>query len=219
MNSTRLITIAVAIVAIGVALLGWFLGISPLLAQAERARSEQAAVDAMNAQHSAVLAQLQADFERIDELEAEYDEVQRAMPNGPATDLMLDEVDAAAAATGVVVTSVSFSEGVLVTAGSGESGVTNDPTAVPEALATRLASVPFAIAASGQYSSLVAFVDQLQLGDRLTLVTTLSFVGMAEASTAQIGGLLIVLADEPVTGAAAPPAPTETPTPTETPAP
>jgi len=217
MNATRLVSLVLVIVTIAVAAIGWFLGIAPLLSQAATARDEQVSVDAQNAQYAAIVAQLAADFERIDEIEAEFDELQRAVPASAATEAALAEIAAAAAATGVVVDAVTFSGSTPFTPVAAD-GSTVQPTAeLSSDLLARLFSVPITVSANGSYAALVDFVDRLQLGERLILVTVVSYSGTGDATALQAGGSMMVLA--PAGTTVDPSVTTPTPEPTETPAP
>ena len=213
MNTTRLVSLVLVIVTIAVAAIGWFFGIAPQLGQAATARSEQISVDAQNAQYAAIVAQLAADFERVDEIEAEFDELQSAVPDSAATEAALAEIAAAAGATGVVVDAVSFGASTPFTPVAGDGSTTQ----LSAELLARLFSVPFTVSASGSYPALVDFVDRLQLGERLMLVTIVSYTGTGDATTMQAGGSMMVLA--PAGTTVDPAATVPMPEPTETPAP
>ncbi len=219
MNATRLITIVLGILTAGIAALGWFLGVSPMLNQAAIAQADQAVVDAQNLQYAAIVAQLEADFERIDEIEAEFETLQKSVPDRAATDAMIDEIAAAARDTATLINSTSFGEATpLGSAGTAEAPAA-DLAAIPAELLARLYTVPFSLNAAGTYPALVDLVDRLQLGERLVLVTSVSYTGTGEVSTVDLTGFLLVLGEALVDPAAAAPPVAETPAPTETPAP
>ena len=104
--STRIWSFATVLLIIVVVALGWFLGIAPKLAEAARFDSDRLAVQAQNEVTRAAIAQLEADFERIDELrselallraefptQAEYDDaVQEFITSLLAEDLVLQNL-------------------------------------------------------------------------------------------------------------------------------
>lgn len=214
MNTNRLVALVAILLAVGVALLGWMLGIAPVLASAEAAYGQKTLVDAENASHAAALAKLKELDAALPEAEAELDELALSVPSDADTSGVLRELNGIATATGTVVNSVTFTEAVAYL--PSERYVAN---ATPSgSIAGRLFTMTMTMSVSGARSALVEFVDRLQFAQRLVVVTNVGITGADDAGQLNIDGFAVVLTTDPPT-TADPGAISPTPEPTETPAP
>lgn len=217
----------VAVIAI-IVVIGWLLGISPRLAEADAAAREQQSVDTINAAQAAEIATLKEQQADLDDLRDDLDELRSAIPDAVLADDFIDQVAAAAATSGVSVTRIQFeSPGPWGAAAAPEGAPT--PTSEPGA-----DSPPVPTAADGVYTVAVTlevvgfsvqvghFSQLLQEGDRLFLLPSLSYE--VEKLTGTLNGYLFVIRDP----SASPPeaedgsekaVPESTPSPTPTPTP
>lgn len=200
MNGSRIWVLGTAVVAAAIFGLGWLLGISPLLAQAATADEERLVVETQNAAQEQVLAQLRADFERIDELRAELDELREEVPGRPELEDFLDQLTVAAAQTEVVITSATFAEPTgYATPAGGE--------AAASASADGVYTIGVTLELAGTGDALSAFADAMQRGTRLFVVNGLV---ISAGGAGSMAGHLFVVAD-PAAGGPDAPATTSTP--------
>ncbi|WP_434318392.1 type 4a pilus biogenesis protein PilO [Leifsonia sp. P73] len=202
-------SVLLMIVALG---LGWFLGIAPQLASAATAESQRADVQALNAKQEATLASLKKDYANLDELNAQLSDLSDSVPSDTAIPAFVDEVDALGSAAGVTVAGISVAdakpyEPVSPPAPTG-GAATPSPTATPSPGATptptptpsptpvagmppvtssKLTSVNFSslavtLTVKGTYAQGLSFVNGIQTGKRLFLVSGIN------TSTASSGG-------------------------------
>ena len=189
---------SIALAAV-ILLLGWFLGISPLLAAAGEANSQRAQVATENKAHEAKLAQLKIQFEDIKSLRAKLADMQLGLPPTEATDSLLDELAAKAVANAVTITEVNVTGAVPFVPREGLSATLVDET--------NFLTMPVSVTAAGSYEAVMAFVEDVQSGPRLFVPDTLSWSatttgggtadeGAAVTSiTVSISGLTYVLLD------------------------
>jgi hypothetical protein len=223
---------AVASIAI-IVVVGWLLGISPKLAEADTAAREQQSVDALNATQAAEIATLKEQEENLDDLRDDLEELRAAIPDAVLADDFIDQISAAATTAGVTVTRISFAPpGAWGLAASAEGAPTTTsepgsesppvPTA-PEGVYT----VGVTIEVLGLSVNVGYFSQLLQEGNRLFLLPSLGYE--IEKTTGTLNGYLFVIRDstapppEAVSGseggADEEPEPSETPEPTESPTP
>ncbi|MCI2957797.1 hypothetical protein MN032_08845 [Agromyces atrinae] len=109
-TDNRLVLLGLAVAAIAVMLLGFFLGVIPLLASADAARGREREVNAQNVLLENDIARLAALAETRDADEARLAEQRIALPEDHAQPAFLREVDALATASGAALRSYTFSE-------------------------------------------------------------------------------------------------------------
>ena len=218
----------VAVIAI-VVVIGWLLGISPKLAEADAATSQLADVNTQNSVHEATLGQLKQQYEDLDELKAELAEVRKQIPSLQSADGFIDWVGASAQAATVFIKKITIAEpnpyGTTPLAEGqeappvpegDEAPVPSGPTA-PEGVFT----IPVQIEVTGSAANIIVFSKLVQTGNRLFVVPTFTFT--SEESVGILSGYLYVV-DDPNTPAfviptaepTAEPTPEPTPEPTET---
>lgn len=222
--STRIWTFAAVLVMILVVALGWFLGISPKLAEAARYDSERLAVQGQNELARATIAQLEADFERIDELKEELAALRAEFPTQAAYDDAVQQFVTSLLAEGLILQNLAINEPspstpeVLDPGASAPEPEIDGDGVLPSG---SLLLVSVSITVQGPLSSTLAFVEALQTSERFAVLPT--FVYTADAA----GGLgettitlnIYVISGEdlvdvePVEPAPTEPEPTATPTP------
>lgn len=210
--STRIWTFATAFVMILVVALGWFLGVSPKLADAARFDAERAAVVAQNDVARATIAALQEDFEQIDELRDDLSELRAQFPTGAGYDTAIEELLAALLARELTIQNIAITEPAPTSPTTLEEGA--EPPA-PEVdgdgllPAGSLLRITVSVTVNGPLTSVLSFIDALQRSPRFSIIATGSFgEGGGESGGATTFSMIMYA----VTGDALPdvePAPTE----------
>lgn len=230
MDKNRIWTIGSVLLIVAVLGLGFLLGVQPQLAAIATANTERAAVEATNAAAEAKLAALKKQFEGIDELKAELATLVESVPTGANAPELVDQLDALAKGIGVTLTSITVAdaqpytpvEAVAAPAPepapeSGEASadavvVVPEPVAPPGAppltnpLVTpgNVAVLQVQVSVKGSYAQVLDYVNGLQSGKRLFLVTALSTTASSENNgvvEATIGGLVYAALTPDLTGA------------------
>lgn len=229
MNSaaTRIWTFATVLIMILVVALGWFLGISPKLAEAARYDSERLAVQGQNELARATIAQLQADFEQIDDLKEQLSVLRDQFPTQAAYDDAVEQFVTGVLAQGLILQNLAINEPSPSTA---EVLDPDAPSPEPEIdgdgvlPSGSLLLVSVSVTVQGSLSSTLAFVDALQTSERFGVVPTFTYSaegggGIGE-TTITLNIYVISGEDlvdvEPVEPAPTEPEPTATPTPAAT---
>jgi Tfp pilus assembly protein PilO len=208
MNSKMWILIA-AILSVAVLAMGWFLGVSPKLDEMNSANDQRASVEQQNKLHEARVAELKKQFENIDELKEKLAEFQLALPPGDELSTFLGQLHALEASSGVLLTKFAASDGQSYVAAPGA-------TTNPLVTADNFVAITIDLTVTGTRGQVIDFLNDLQYGDRLFLVTKLTVAqdqsgssgseeGTVGGYTGTITGFVYVLVD--------PSAPPPTPTP------
>lgn len=201
MNRGRLLTIALAGAIALVLVLGWFIGVSPVLAQAASADAQRVAIATSNQASQASIVVLKEKFAGITALEKKLDGLTTSVPTDANIPLFLRELDTLSTQNSVGLTNVVVSEAtkyvvpaapVAAAGGTAPGGATPTPTptpsasagatantapAVPAGAAGRLVLIPVNITVTGTYNDIMAFVGGLQSGPRLYLLSALAVTG------------------------------------------
>lgn len=222
--STRVWTFAAALIMILVVALGWFLGISPKLAEAARLDAERLAVQGQNELARATIAALEADFERIDELKEELAVLRAEFPTQAAYDDAVEQFVTSLLAEGLVLQNLAINEPSPSTAEVLDPAV---PAPEPEidgsgVLPTgSLLLVSVSVTVQGALSSTLSFVNALQTSERFAVLPTFVYDASSANGLGQTTITLNIyvisgedLVDvEPVEPAPTEPEPSATPTP------
>ncbi|QOD93851.1 hypothetical protein [Chryseoglobus sp. 28M-23] len=193
--STRIWTFATIIAVIAIVALGWFLGAAPKLAEMARYDSERAAVLAQNQLSRTTLAQLEADFERLEDFQQQLAELQAQFPELPeyadAVELFLREL----VGEGLPLESIVINEPVPA-----------DPTLVPDQFGQvppgTLVQLDVVATVGGELPPTLAYIDALQRAGRFTVVPSFTFSAGSdpEARSTTITIILYMIAGEPAPG-------------------
>lgn len=231
MDKNRLWTIGSVLLIVAVLGLGFLLGVQPQLAAVATANTERAAVDATNAAAEVKLAALKEEFEGIDALNAELAPLVESVPTGANAPELVDQLDALAKGVGVTLTSITVNDAEQYTpveapapapdpeADPSEAASADTAAVVPEPVAPPVGAPPvvnslitpgnFAVLqvqviVKGNYAQVLDYVNGLQTGKRLFLVTTLGTTKNSENDgvvEATIGGLVYAALTPDLTGA------------------
>ncbi|ANP73945.1 hypothetical protein PA27867_3009 [Cryobacterium arcticum] len=220
MDKNRMWTIGSIIVMVAVLVGGALLGIQPQLTAAAVANAQRMSVEASNAGQASVLDQLKKDFAGIGDLKAELAPLSASVPNGSMMPEFIDQINALAASTQVSLDGITVAEAtpyasveapaavVDPSAVSATSPATPAPTAtdtvapragVPPVTNAKIsgdnfASLAMTVTVIGPYGNTLNFVNGLQSGQRLFLVsgltTTAKDVPEGEASTGEVTAVI-----------------------------
>lgn len=212
------ITVIVAILAAG-----WFLGVQPALAAAAAAEAERETVQAQNDAALVTLAVLAKDRENQASLEKDYKTLLASIPQTAGTSAFIDGLDSLASKAGVQITGFTVGDPLAYTVplsaaapAPTDAGATPAPTddtatatgtgapvappVVTNPLITpdNFVGILIGIDVAGNYDSVLSFLDGLQTGKRLFLVTGIESqrdadAGDANVVSAHISGYIYVL--------------------------
>ncbi|WP_242089451.1 hypothetical protein [Curtobacterium sp. DN_7.5] len=224
---------AMAIVAVG----GFFLAVQPQLALAANAREQTATVEQTNATSRVELARLKAQAAKLPAMRDELSSLTRSVPESASVSSFIDELDGIAADTGMQVSAFTASDATAyqpaaTAAGSASSAATPAPgaaaTATPAPSATpaeptapsivtnaaitgqNFSVIPVTVAVDGTFDQALRFVQGVQTGKRLFLITSITSAqqtgddgSAATTATWTFGGSIYVLDRSADSGATA----------------
>lgn len=232
MDKTRLWVIASVLVMALVLAGGWFLGVQPQLGSIADAEAQTASVQQTNETYAQALAKLKKDSADLPALKAKLASLAASVPEGSAVPAFIDQLNALYTASNVVCIDQSFSDAVAyspvappaaATPTSTQTpapGAAATPTPAPTATAgtppvvsslitaTNFAARPVSITVRGQFADILTFVNGLQTGPRLFLVTSFSTVAATDAAAgagsldAKVSGYVFSLTPDGQGGAA-----------------
>lgn len=224
MNRDRILTLAIVGAIALVGILGWLVGVSPILSQVASADEERANVTSTNDLNATKLVALKKQFENIGETQAQLDKLRGSIPATADMPVFLRTIKEYGDAQGITLKSVEVS-GVsayvapvaaapVVTPGAAAPTPTPTPTpsapaagtaapaVTPVAPSNGLYVVPIKVSVSGTYAQVMAFAGAIQAGPRLFLVTSLALSSIDGAFTGDLGGDVYAM-PAPVTAAVA----------------
>jgi Tfp pilus assembly protein PilO len=211
-----------------VAALGWFAGIQPALQAATATDAARVDVEAQNALYEAQLVQLREDYEHIDILRAEVQELRAVIPDHADYAGFVAELNALAGTTATTVTNVVIGDATWYTAAPTDAAPppTTEPTPTADAAASDAAAADAGAAAAASDdgtaqvlplpgadgsvngSNFIAIPVQLQVtGDYLSFIRALQanprlflVTGFSAVKDAptSVSGLLYVLLGDPI---------------------
>jgi hypothetical protein len=181
MNANRIFGLVTVLIVGAVLVLGWMLGVSPLLAQAAAADEQRVGVEQTNLAETAKLTQMKAQFDRLDEIEVELAKLRISMPAEVDFDFTYGLLSNYQSGTGATVNSIQTGEALPYGAATGAEVAT--------------AATPTVVAPSGFYTvpititfdqvpvdRVLAYASAMQNGPRLFLVTSVMGEGGASSS-------------------------------------
>ncbi|GGH50451.1 hypothetical protein [Microbacterium album] len=215
MNRIRFTHLVFGALCGGILLIGFLLGVRPLLENAATAQDETARIEGQNALLEQSIAQLQSESEQLAARQGELAELQREIPPAHALDAYLDQLHDLATGTGVRIQSVRPAEARPYVPSAAAPAPTapadpalpadtappaSAPDAPPAAAGTvdtsawdgrlgssTLTAIPVEISIAGDANGVRSFVEGLQRGDRYTLLHRVSLSGGGEPVDALAG--------------------------------
>lgn len=172
---------------------GWVIGIAPQLASAATANASRASVEIQNTKNQLLLTKLKSDYQNIDALTKQFNALQAAVPASAAISSFVTELNTLANSHGIIVKSITVSDAKPYTPVIPTStGTSNSSPAVavtnPKITSANFVIIPVQFAVTGGYAKVLDFVHDVQNGQRLFLVTTLSSTGSTDANGAGTSG-------------------------------
>lgn len=198
---------------------GWLVGIAPQLADASSANANRANVLAQNVANEAILRKLKSDYVGIDVLRKELSVLKIAVPSSGEISTFVTELNTLANTHKVIVRSITVNDAkpytpvapAAVTPGSGTSVASTPITTNPRITSSNFIVIPVQFSVTGDYSRVLDFVHEVQVGPRLFLISNLSSMGATDAKAvtsrgqsgpnplqkvdATVGGYVYVLLD------------------------
>lgn len=214
MNRDRILTLAIVGAIAVVGILGWVIGVSPILSQVAAADDERSSVTSTNELNATKLVALKKQFENIGETQAQLDKLRGSVPATADMPVFLRTIKEYGDAQGITLKSVEVS-GVTayvapvaatpVTPGSTAATPTPTPSpstpaagtpapaATPATPSSGMYVVPIKVSVSGTYAQVMAFAGAIQAGPRLFLVTSLALSSVDGKFTGNLGGNVYAL--------------------------
>lgn len=217
-NYGRLVTLVGGVIGLALIALGWFVVLSPQLDRASQSDAQRAQIEAQNEIERTVLADMKAQYENLDELLEDLEELRISVPGDQDLRAFFDQIAAAAGAAGVVLNDVSVEGALPYAAALAEGGVVAEAPAeapaeeqpagrligggdlvsppVPSAaLQSNLYVLPISMSITADVNQASAFLRILQgLDGRLILVDGLSMT-LGTSLTGEITGYIFVVHD------------------------
>lgn len=225
MDKNRLWVLGAILVMGITVVIGWSLGISPKLTEVSATNAERASVEEQNAGFELQLSVLKDQFESIAELKKDLAQLRRAVPQGAAIPALVGQLDEIAALNGVTLTAITVSDAqpyapvvapVPVDAApiEGEASAGTEPAPTVDAApvapappaaaapvvnelvtAANFVALPITLAVDGGYDKVLDFIEGVQKGERLVMVTAFTTSTAAESGsvTATISAFVYVL--------------------------
>ncbi len=186
MSKNRVWVIGAMLAIVVTIAVGWFIGISPQLVVAASANSERANVVAANARNEILLAKLKRDYQNIDALKNEVLTLQESVPTSADISSFVTELNSLANARKVTLKKIAVSDAKPYTpatqVASAKNG-TNSSQTNPKITSTNFVTIPVQIGVTGDYGRVLEFVNDVQLGRRLFLVSALSSTGATNSKS------------------------------------
>jgi len=203
-TNNRLWIIGSMALVLAIIAMGWFLGVSPKLSEAASASDQRTAAEAQNLTQEREVAKIKKQYERLPELQAELATVRAAVPSGGAMSALLDELHSLEQQNNVTLT--DFTAGDAQPYTPVESTSPRLVTTNSLVTAENFVAIDVSVSVTGDESRVMNFINGLQTGSRLFLVTDLALTqtladsdSSTSSDTAQaaISGLVYVLLDNP----------------------
>lgn len=204
-TNNRLWIVGSAILTIAVLVMGWFLGVSPKLDEASNADQQRTQVEAQNVVHEQDVKTVKKQFEQLPALKGQLSIVRAAVPKDDDLSTFLGELHALEQANGVSLTTFTSADGrpyTPVKSTTASTVSTTNPLITPD----NFVAIPVTLAVTGDQPSVMNFMQGLQNGDRLFLVTDFTLDQDKDDGmyTASISGFVYVLLDQASQPAKAP---------------
>jgi len=207
MDRNRIWVVGSVVAMVAVIVLGWFLGISPQLDAMTAANASREQVESQNAIYAQKLASLRKEFDNIGALRTELAGLREAVPSEAGIPAFVGQLDAISKKNDVRLTDISVSDGKpytpptpaapapVATGTPAASPEPTPPTAAPAAAppstpaspagslitADNFVAIPVSVTVHGAYSHVLDFIEGLQKGPRLVLVTGFNTTGEPSA--------------------------------------
>jgi len=161
---------------------GWLVGIAPQLAIASNAQKDRANVLTLNVANQLLLTKLQKEYQNITPLKDQLDLLTRSVPASANNSSFISELNSLATANDVTIKSITITDAKPYTPSTQvPSGNASQEAPLPQTnsqiTSTNFVVIPIQISVTGSYVNVLEFVNGIQMGQRLFLISTLSSAG------------------------------------------
>lgn len=181
MISDRIKIVVLSLLLALVTAAGWLVGIAPQLADASGTNANRAAVLSQNAINEAALRKLKVDYAAISEIRAQLSALRVSVPASGEFSTFVTELNLLANSHKVTVRSITVNEAKPYTPVAG-------PATNPRITSNNFIVVPVQFSVTGDYSSVLNFVHEVQVGARLFLISNLSSMGATDGKAVAVHG-------------------------------
>ena len=193
MKSSRVKVVALSLLMAVVIVAGWLIGIAPELSDAATANRNRAAVLSQNMASEVKLRKLKQDYVGIDEFRKQLSILKVSVPASGEISTFVTELNTLANRQKVTVRSITVNDAkpytpVAAPAANTPGGSSNPPTTNPRITSSNFIVVPVQFSVTGDYSSVLEFVHEVQVGVRLFLISNLSSTGATDGKAVAING-------------------------------
>ena len=189
MKKNRMWVIGAVVVMVVTLAGGWLIGIAPQLTAVASAHRDRATVIAANNRNEILLAKLKRDYENIDALKNQVSTLQESVPTAAEVSSFVTELNSLANARKVTLKSITVSEAKAyiptTQAVAAKTNPSGSPQTNPKITTSNFVTIPVTIGVTGDYGKVLDFVNDLQLGRRLFLVSTLTSMGATNSKGAK----------------------------------
>ena len=182
MNKNRMWVIGAILAMVVIIAGGWLIGVAPQLAATASANSDRANVLASNSTNEVLLAKLKRDYQNIDALKNQVSTLQQSVPIAADVSSFVTELNSLANARQVTLKTITVSDAKPYTPASPAGSSSKSPQTNPKITSSNFVVIPIQITVNGDYGKVLDFVNDVQLGRRLFLVSTLSRMGATNSS-------------------------------------
>jgi len=166
MNVTKLWAVTSALVVIVVAALGYFVGVQPQLGAAATANETRSGVENQNAIHEITLARLAADAENLPALQEALANARVSIPAQANLSTFLQQLSDLAGGSGVTIASFTTQDAL------GFVAAPEIADALPASITQeQFILIPVQMEVVGPRANVLDFIERVQTGGRLVLVT------------------------------------------------
>lgn len=205
-TNNRLWIIGSMLLSVAIVAMGWFLGVSPKMSEAATAGDQLATAQAQNIVHEREVEAIKKQFDQLPELKSQLATLRASIPAEDALSSFLGELHALEQQNKVSLTDFKAGDGQPYT--PVKSTVSTVSTTNPLVTPENFVAIQVIVQVTGDNAKLMNFIQGLQTGDRLFLVTDLALDQEKEKSAtdtssvsggfkATITGLVYVLLDNP----------------------
>jgi len=209
MNRSKLSLIVAGVAALALVVGGWFVGVQPQLAAAAAATQQRTEIDGRNDVVRAEITRLAKQYDDIGTLKSQLATLSASIPESTDTTPFIEELDQAAAASGVSISSLAFGDaqayvppaapdtatGEATGAATPSPTATAEPSAAPSAPAvatdplitsSNFTVIPVSVSVDGSDSGALDFTSAVQDGARLFLVNSIG-TGSTQGEATEAG--------------------------------
>lgn len=188
---TRTLMLLGGVLIVAILAMGWFLAIDPQLKAAASADAQRSEVEQRNQVEQLALQQLEEQFANLPALTAELATLRQSVPASARIEALSRQIFDLLQQTGTSLSTFTAGDAVPLA----ESA--DDTTVIPAGVsADRFATVDVSISISGTRESVISFVEGLQTGERLALLTDVSVsTGDDGVVTSEVSGIVYLMVD------------------------